>query len=120
MDLILVVKNVTKAFSNKDSLKYHVKVAHEQVNLECTFCKKIFKSSRVLKRHVTKTHEKKCESVKCDICNREFNMTEQMRGHKKRVHENIKKEQNCEMCQKTFKNIHYLRQHKKETPNKTP
>ena len=73
-----------KNFSEKRSLKRHIKSKHEMIKLRCEKCE--FTTDRLdcLKRHIEMKHYQ--NRIKCPECSAEFSRKDSMERHKKDYH----------------------------------
>ncbi|XP_067635472.1 zinc finger protein 493-like [Eurosta solidaginis] len=129
-----------RTYSSRRALMRHKRVRHPTETLQrqhtCEFCKKIFKSSVVLKKHTIRKHT--TEVFLCPECGKSFNTERKLKGHRLR-HSDDKpyecpqcplrfscpgnlsnhkkmhslKQHVCNICGSAFKQRHRLEQHKK-------
>ena len=77
-------------FSNKHTLKKHIKVKHTESSsnnliYKCSSCDKKFKIGRRLKEHFQHVHENNPNYV-CELCKKGFTLPGLMEKHKVTVH----------------------------------
>ena len=107
--------------TNKQSLKQHMKRAHDYVkvkNDECDICAKTFVSKYYLQRHKRIDHNLYTNNERCNLCNKTFLSDIGFKDHVKRFH-TVQLEVKCKICDKTYAqesnlNLHVQTIHKGE------
>ena len=64
-----------KSYKDKKNLKRH-QHSHSQQDHKCNACNSSFKTERILKEHIDKTHSTK--AYYCDQCEKSFNCNDYM------------------------------------------
>ncbi|MEM7361606.1 MAG: C2H2-type zinc finger protein [Bacteroidota bacterium] len=105
-----------KRFASKTNLQIHLKGAHSKERpYECEFCKKRFKKSKKLERHLPIHHSEK--PYFCGICNKRFDQPSILEAHINQVHKKIRPFK-CKKCSKAFKRKAHLTGHMKTMHSK--
>ena len=86
----------------------------------CETCKKKFKRSDILDRHMKVIHSISAAedgTNSCEYCMKVFTRSDTLRRHIRDIHENFNiSPAVCEMCKKFFKNNKSLERHKTRCP----
>lgn len=85
----------SKKFKTEGSLRNHLNIHNLPNSIECRKCKILFKSGKLLKKHVRRTHPEEWENT-CRVCGRDFKNGSELEIHFK--DHNYK----CSMCGKVF------------------
>ncbi|XP_035713597.1 zinc finger protein 888-like [Folsomia candida] len=99
-----------QAFSDKDNLRRHIRVVHENPrNYPCTFCDKRFDSASNLKRHVEGVHPTNKELIhSCEKCEYKSHSKANLSFHAKR---HLAASHKCYFRGKKFRTFPELVQH---------
>ena len=89
-----------KFFSNKDSLKSHIRKVHVTKDHNCEICVRSFKIRDALIRHIKYVHEG-TRDQNCEKCGKTFKGISKLNIHMKSVHDGMRTEP-CQFCGKTF------------------
>ena len=106
-------KSCGKCFTQKSSLKTHVKTVHKLFESES--CSESFIQANVFKNHIKAMH-KKVKLKTCDSCDKSFSTPIGLKLHKRTVHEKIRFD--CNLCEKSFTQTTCLRIHKESIHEK--
>lgn len=88
-----------REFNTKDKLRLHIYLHRRYYNLECSVCKKSYKTDQAMRKHL-RTH---IEQYPCDLCGHVFRYKKLLQNHKASVHEKTETVQcNCKEMQKKF------------------
>ena len=89
-------------------LSQHMINVHEEKEVPCEVCNKIFKSVMLKINHMNNTHGIATSCVKCEIT---FPSNAYLRAHVRRVHMKESKEYSCTYCDKKFTSNQKLKLH---------
>jgi uncharacterized Zn-finger protein len=109
-----VVIGCEKKYTQRASLKKHIKTAHEKVReFACVKpgCEKAFTEALTLNTHVRAVHDK-VKDFKCGECGKDFVSNANVRQHQRTVHSRST-DTKCNLCSKTFSDDAGLRRHKR-------
>lgn len=108
--------------SSTESLNNHL-IKNEGLNLECTFCAKLYKREAHLKRHIEKNHKDgarvRRRNLKhvacCNLCGKKFTQPDQYKDHLKTITCVTTEAPDCRFCKEVFLSITQLKKHLKTT-----
>lgn len=97
-------------FSERTSLKFHIRI-HLGVNLKpCGFCDRAFSRETYLRQHIKNNHSNNSPCPQCDLV---FNSKQELREHTIKIHTQPKvKVYPCPICSRNFNRINNLAEHK--------
>lgn len=117
--------------TNKSDALEHANKHHNLKEISCTVCEKLFKTKKILTRHMQNKHpsEKivldktkkqlkienqlsKIKTYNCSDCAEQFSKISLLRKHKKSVHETLS-DRTCNECNRIFKTKSSLKYHMK-------
>ena len=86
------LKNTTCAlcnekFANRKSYRYHIETTHDEKNLECVHCGRLFKRNRDLQRHKDEQHKGDPVTFKCKFCDFVSKRNYNLKKHVEKFHE---------------------------------
>ena len=103
-------------FANKNGLRYHTRVTHQEKTVPCDECSTMFSTVGALNSHKKSVHV--LRSLKCDQCKITFKTKNSLNSHKKSVHFKLhngtwigEKPLQCNQCQTRFVDPSTLRRH---------
>ena len=106
-----------KAFSEKSTLKKHLRQHGAIPLLKCVFegCEEKFVLSATKRKHQQQVHGADAEKLTCNQCNLSFEHFMNLRYHNEKTHSNaeMKKVYTCEICQKVCKDRGLFNSHLK-------
>jgi len=97
-------------YSNKNSLRYHIKSQHEGIRYNCNQCEYQATNQSHLAAHIQSQHE----GVKyaCNHCDKQFTQNSKLTRHIKSIHEGV--QFNCNLCTFVATRQDYLKSHYKK------
>lgn len=72
-----------REFNTKDKLRLHIYLHRKYYNLECSVCKKSYKTDQAMRKHL-RTH---IEKYPCELCGQVFRYKRLLQNHTASLHE---------------------------------
>lgn len=98
-------------FSERTSLKFHLRI-HLGVNMRpCGYCDRAFSRESYRRQHIKNNHSNNSPCSQCDLV---FNSKLELREHTIQIHTQPKPEKSfsCEICSRTFNRMNNLNEHR--------
>lgn len=88
-----------KEFNTKDKLRLHIYLHRKYYQLECSVCKKKYKTDQAMRKHL-RTH---IEQYECTVCGQQFRYKRLLENHMASLHEKTETIPcNCKFCNSLF------------------